>query len=135
MTVGSRVAPIAVKEVPSVAVAPPEGGTPATCACGYEFTTRDPRTAIERLERDARSGNRTWLGGFVAMIGLPVTFTLLPPMWNLTFALLQFAFASAWIVQGLVRSDRANKQLSAAKQLMALPEARVIQQSHPKARS
>jgi hypothetical protein len=30
-------------------------------------------------------------------------------------------------VQGLVRADRANKRLSAAKQLVQLPAARIVQ--------
>ena len=106
-----------------------------TCGCGYDFDAHDPRTAIERLALEARSGNRTWLAGFVALVSLPVTFVLGGPMWGLVLALLQFGFSAGWIVQGLVRADRANKRLSAAKQLMALPEARIVQHSQPKARS
>ena len=118
-------------------------GTP-TCACGYDFSTRDPRVAIERLERDARIGNRRWMVGFVALLCMPVTLWLGGLIFAIV-ALVQLGFSLTCIVQGIARADTANQQLSAAKQLMALPEARLIvrsnqvgpevQHSQPKAHS
>jgi hypothetical protein len=98
------------------------------CQCGYDFETRDPSVAIVRYRRDARNGNRLWWSGLFMLIGLPVAIGLLPgsPM-GFLISVAQAGVAVTWIVQGLVRAERANKRLSAAKQLVQLPAARVVQ--------
>ena len=97
------------------------------CRCGYDFTTRDPTIAIRRYKREVRHGNRIWRRGLVALIAVPVTLFALPTFaLGASLAMFQLALAAIWIVQGLARADRAGKRLVAAKQLTALPTARVV---------
>ena len=98
-----------------------------TCTCGYDFATRSPNLAIQRSEREARHGNRVWRRGLLAIVCLPITFSIGSPPTGMLLAVAQFGLAMIWIVQGLVRADVANKRLAAAKQLIALPEARLIE--------
>jgi len=109
-------------------------GTPI-CSCGYNVGTRDPGVAIQRLTREARHGNQIWRRGLVAVITLPVTFMIGSLPTGMMLAMLQLGLAALWIVQGLVRSDVANRKLAAAKKLVQLPAARVVSHIHPKARS
>jgi hypothetical protein len=99
----------------------------AECHCGYDFTTRDPRGAITRLEREARRGNSVWRRGLFAMVCLPVTFALPQLVLAGMLGMAQCGLAALWIVQGLARADAANRKLAAAKQLVALPAARIVQ--------
>ena len=108
-------------------------GTPA-CECGYDFTTRDPRLAIERFTREARHGDKRWRRGLVLMIALPITFSIGSLWTGMLLAMIQLALAALWIVQGLMSADTANRKLAAAKALIALPEARLVQ-GQPKPRS
>ena len=96
------------------------------CTCGFEFTTRSPQLAIDRLKREARRGNTQWRRGLVFLFFLPVTITLGAPV-GLLVGAAQLGLAALWIVQGLVRADVANRKLAAAKQLAQLPAARVVQ--------
>jgi hypothetical protein len=96
------------------------------CDCGYDFTTRDPSRAIERFSTEARRGNNVWRRGLVALIVLPVTFSLGSLAMGMMLGMIQLGLATLWIVQGLVRADVANKRLAAAKQLIALPTARLL---------
>jgi hypothetical protein len=100
-------------------------GTPS-CHCGYDFTTRDPSLAIARFTREARHGNRVWLRGLVALVLLPVTFAIGSLPTGLMLAMGQLGLSLIWMVQGIVRSDIANKRLAAAKQLTQLPPARLL---------
>jgi hypothetical protein len=96
------------------------------CTCGYDFSTRSPNVAIQRCERDVRHGNTVWRRGLLAIVCLPLTFSIGSPPTGMLLAVAQFGLATIWIVQGLVRADVANKRLAAAKQLVQLPEARLI---------
>ena len=101
----------------------PEGAP--RCACGFDFTTRSPAIAIDRLAREARRGNNVWRRGLVALFFLPVMLSIGAPVsWLL--GMTQLGLAAIWIVQGLVRADVANRKLAAARQLVQLPAARVI---------
>jgi hypothetical protein len=102
----------------------PEGTR--SCHCGYDFTTRDPALAIARFRREARYGNRVWRRGLVALVFLPVTLAIGSLPTGMMLAMGQLGLALIWIVQGLVRADIANKKLSAAKQLIQLPTARLL---------
>jgi len=102
----------------------PEGT--ASCACGYDFTTRDPRLAIERFTREARGGNAVWRRGLIALVCLPITFSIGALPTGMMLAMAQFGLAAVWIVQGLVRADVANRKLAAAKELIQLPPARLL---------
>ena len=104
------------------------------CVCGYDFETHDPRVAIMRLETEVRAGNKWWLRGFALLITLPFWF-MVPSTVGGLLAAVQLCLSVFAIAYGLRRADVAKGQLVAAKQRMALPEARVIQPSHPKARS
>jgi hypothetical protein len=97
------------------------------CECGYDFDTRDPGVAISRLSTEARRGNGIWRRGLIALLALPVTFfaiTSVPTAMML--ATIQLVAASVWIVQGLIKADVANRKLSAARQLVQLPAARLL---------
>jgi hypothetical protein len=100
-------------------------GTPS-CTCGYDFTTRDPTLAIARSTRQARYGNRVGRRGLVALVCRPITFSIGSLPTGMMLAMGQLGLALLWIVQGLVRADLANKKLAAAKQLIQLPEARLL---------
>jgi len=100
----------------------------AACSCGYDFTTRDPSIAIRRLGREVRHGNAVWRRGLVALVAVPVTLFWLPTFsLAASLAMFQLALSAIWIVQGLVRADRATKHLAAAKQLIQLPAARLVE--------
>jgi hypothetical protein len=97
------------------------------CTCGYDFTTRSPGLAIERFTREARRGNAVWRRGLIALVCLPITFSIGSLPTGMMLAMAQFGLATLWIVRGLVRADVANRKLAAAKQLARLPEARLIE--------
>ena len=67
-----------------------------------------------------------WRRGLVALFFLPITISIGAPVGYL-LGMTQLGLAAIWIVQGLVRADVANKKLAAAKQLVQLPAARVVQ--------
>ena len=96
------------------------------CTCGFDFTTRSPQVAIERLKRETRRGNGQWRRGLVLLFFLPVTIALHPPA-GLLVGSAQLGLAALWIVQGLVRADVASRKLASAKQLAQLPAARLVQ--------
>jgi hypothetical protein len=98
----------------------------AACPCGYDFTTRDPSLAIARFTRAARHGNAIWRRGLLALIALPIPFMLLDFPTGIMLGTLQFFLSLTWIVLGLVRADGANKRLAAAKELLQLPQARLL---------
>jgi hypothetical protein len=97
------------------------------CTCGYSFATRSPNLAIERFTREARHSNAVWRRGLIALVCLPITFSVGSVPTGMMLAMAQFGLAALWIVQGLVRGDVANRKLAAAKQLAQLPEARLIE--------
>lgn len=97
------------------------------CHCGYDFETRDPSVAILRMKNEARFGNRLWFRGLFLMIALPLAIFLLPPPMHVGVALIQAGLAGMWIIKGLATADRANKRLAAAKQLVQLPAARIVE--------
>jgi hypothetical protein len=97
------------------------------CHCDYDFETRDPSRAIRRLTREVRHGNRLWWSGLFALMALPLAMFLVPEPWSSVISLAQAGAAVTWIVRGLIRADRGNKLLSAAKQLVQLPAARIVQ--------
>ncbi|MBA3460426.1 MAG: hypothetical protein H0T46_10725 [Deltaproteobacteria bacterium] len=102
------------------------------CTCGYDFETRSPAFAIERLGREARHGNRIWRRGLVAFLLLPVAFFAVGS-WPtaVMVALVQLICSVWWTVQGLIKADRANHRLDEARKLAQLPAARVIIRAKP----
>lgn len=101
-------------------------GTPA-CPCGFDFATRDPHAAITRLAREVRRGNGIWRRGLIALLCLPITFSLGSLPTGMMLATAQLGVSILWIVQGLVRADIAGRKLAAAKALIQLPPARLIE--------
>lgn len=99
---------------------------PASCDCGYDFKARDPSVAIERYKRDARRGNGVWRRGLVALVALPITFTIGSYPTGILLGTLQLFVAVTWIIVGLVRADGANKRIAMAKELHQLPAARLL---------
>jgi len=87
-----------------------------------------------RLESEKRSGNKLWLRGFVLLLTLPIWFWLDSTI-GAIILVIQLALSLIFIVRGIGRADTANGKLIAARERMALPEARIVQQSQPKARS
>jgi hypothetical protein len=97
-------------------------------AVSLDFTTRDPSVAIQRFSREARRGNGLWRRGLIAMMCLPITFFAIGSLPTaLLLSMVQLGLSAVWIVKGLVRADIANRKLEAAKQLVQLPAARLVE--------
>jgi hypothetical protein len=97
------------------------------CTCGYNFANHDPRPAIRHLRSNSRVANIMWFVGTLMIFLAPAVFfaTIL----NMLTLLVAVALAGGGVVLvtlGLMKGDAAKRQLAKARELPALPEARII---------
>lgn len=104
---------------------------PTRCVCGYDFETGSAREAIRSLVIQQRSANKRWLAGLV-MLGSSVISLVLASVYpTILIALpiilaVQVLFGFGLIAAGLRSGLKIGRQLSRAKTLHQLPEARLL---------
>lgn len=104
---------------------------PTRCVCGYDFETGNTREAIRSLTIQQRAANRRWLGGLVMFSSSVVTLVLASVYPAILIALpiivtVQVLFGMGLIASGLRSGWKIGRQLSRAKTLHQLPEARLL---------
>lgn len=104
---------------------------PTRCVCGYDFETGNTREVVRSLSIQQRSANRRWLGGLVTLSSSIVTLivaSVYPAMiLAVPFILaVQVLFGLGLIGTGLRSGFKVGRQLTRAKMLNQLPEARLL---------
>ncbi|GEM_PF-6303582 len=104
---------------------------PTRCVCGYDFETGNTREAVRSLTIQHRSANRRWIAGLVTFASSALTLVLAsvyPAMIiGIPFILtVQVLFGLGLIATGLRSGIKIGRQLSRAKTMHQLPEARLL---------
>ena len=104
---------------------------PTRCVCGYDFETGNTHEAVRSLTIQRRRANNLWAAGLVTLSSTLVTLvvaSVYPSMWIALpiIVAVQVLFGLGLASTGLRAGFRISRQLSRAKSMNALPEARVV---------